>query len=131
MEYIQQASAGTAEGNQVLVNGGAIAGNIYGGAVNSAGDAVGNSVTFSSGYTTGAIYGGYAAYGNALDNTVTIKGGSLGGTSSLYGGRPGSEGTSSGNTLNLYTKGNTVENLDYFQTLNFYVPKAPKQGRPC
>lgn len=128
VEYIQQASAGTAEGNQVLVNGGAIAGNIYGGAVNSAGDAVGNSVTFSSGYTTGAIYGGYAAYGNALDNTVTIKGGSLGGTSSLYGGRPGSEGTSSGNTLNLYTKGNTVENLDYFQTLNFYVPQGTKAG---
>ncbi|WP_288298840.1 autotransporter outer membrane beta-barrel domain-containing protein, partial [uncultured Megasphaera sp.] len=35
---------------------------------------------------------------------------------------------STNNTLNLYTKDNTVENLGYFQNLNFYVPEGTTAG---
>ena len=46
----------------------------------------------------------------------------------LYGrySESGSEG--SGNTLNVYTKGNSTGNLDHFQSLNFYVPKETTAG---
>ena len=66
------------------------------------------------------IAAGVNEEGPATDNTVNITGGLLGSMMSLYGGYSTTEST--GNTLNLSTKGNTVKNLGYFQNLNFYVP---------
>ena len=59
----------------------------------------------------------------ADSNTVNVYGGTLGYMISLYGGYTPTDITkSTNNTLNMYTTNNTVENLGYFQTLNFYVP---------
>ena len=44
---------------------------------------------------------------------------------SLYGGYGGSVDN---NTLNVYTVGNTVQNLGGFQNLNFYVPATAVKG---
>ncbi|WP_370806662.1 autotransporter domain-containing protein [Dialister hominis] len=94
------------------------------------GAASGNTVNIQSGTIGGSeestLSGGYSEDGASDDNTVTITGGILSSLLSLYGGY--STTASSGNTLNLYTKGNTIENLGYFQTLNFYVPAGTSAG---
>ena len=71
------------------------------------------------------IAGGYSADGDALDNTVNLTGSALTTGFSLYGGVGQ---MSTGNTLNVYTKGNSVGNLAYFQNLNFYVPADAANG---
>ncbi len=125
---------GSASKNIVTVDDGTIEENLVGGLTQS-GAASGNTLTLNGGTfgtsvnsseTSNLLAGGYTASGPAADNTVTIAGGILGNMLSLYGGYSTTEST--GNTLNLYTKDNTVKNLGYFQTLNFYVPKGTKAG---
>ncbi len=125
-------SASTVTQNQVTVSGGEVGMEVVAGMAVQ-GDATGNTLTITGGTIgnqeasgSNLIAGGYASAGAADDNTVTIKGGLLGHMMSLYGGYSTTEST--GNTLNLYTKDNTVENLGYFQTLNFYVPEGTKAG---
>ena len=86
LAQIQASMTGTAEGNEVTLNGGTVAGKTYGGSVMGTGNAEGNSVTLNAGSVNDDIYGGYAANGSALDNTVTIKGGTIAPATSLYGG---------------------------------------------
>lgn len=126
LAQIQASMTGTAEGNEVTLNGGTVAGKTYGGSVMGTGNAEENSVTLNAGSVNDDIYGGYAANGSALDNTVTIKGGTIAPAASLYGGYSTTE--SSGNSLNFYVKDVTVKNLKYFQTLNFYVPAGTTAG---
>lgn len=126
LAQIQASMTGTAEGNEVTLNGGTVAGKTYGGSVMGTGNAEGNSVTLNAGSVNDDIYGGYAANGSALDNTVTIKGGTIAPAASLYGGYSTTE--SSGNSLNFYVRDVTVKNLKYFQTLNFYVPAGTTAG---
>ena len=126
LAQIQASMTGTAEGNEVTLNGGTVAGKTYGGSVMGTGNAEGNSVTLNAGSVNDDIYGGYAANESALDNTVTIKGGTIAPAASLYGGYSTTE--SSGNSLNFYVKDVTVKNLKYFQTLNFYVPAGTTAG---
>ena len=130
-ETINVGEGGKVLNNSVSVSGGEITMAVAGGTAVE-GDVTGNTLTISGGTigneesSGGMIAGGYAVDGAAKDNTVTITGGTLGVLMSLYGGY--SESESSGNTLNLYTKGNTVSNLSYFQTLNFYVPEGTTAG---
>ena len=126
--------SGSASKNTVTIDGGTISENLAGGLTKS-GDASGNTLNISGGTigtsensseSSNLIAGGYTSDGASADNTVTIKGGTLGAMMSLYGGY--STTASSGNTLNLYTKANTVKNLGYFQNMNFYVPEGTKAG---
>ena len=127
---------GSAKGNIVTINDGTVKNSVLGGH-SAMSDAIGNTVNIAGGIIgtessgTGeaddnAIAGGFAKEGQANNNTVNITGGTLGAMMSLYGGY--SEKGSSGNTLNLHTKGNTVKNLGYFQNLNFYVPEGTAAG---
>ena len=131
---------GDTYGNTVTVEGGTIQKNLIGGKTPS-GETTGNTLNISGGTigTTEAvdddgnpitngnlIAAGYTDNGAADSNTVNVYAGTLGHMMSLYGGYSTTEST--GNTLNLYTKDNTVENLGYFQTLNFYVPANAKAG---
>ena len=125
---------GSASKNIITIDGGTISENLAGGLTKS-GDASGNTLTINAGTigtsensseTSNLIAGGYTSDGASADNTVTIKGGTLGAMMSLYGGYSTTE--SRGNTLNLYTKDNTVKNLGYFQNMNFYVPEGTKAG---
>ncbi|MBC3536698.1 autotransporter outer membrane beta-barrel domain-containing protein [Megasphaera hominis] len=84
------------------------------------GPASDNIVNIYGGTITGTITGGQSDSGAADNNIVNIYGGTLDKSVSLYGGVSSTE--SKDNTLNLYTKGNTVTNLGNFQTMNFYVP---------
>ena len=121
-------SSETVERNQVFMSGGSVGGDLTGGgSVMGTGNAEGNSVTLNAGSVNDDIYGGYAANGSALDNTVTIKGGTIAPAASLYSGYSTTE--SSGNSLNFYVKDVTVKNLKYFQTLNFYVPAGTTAGK--
>lgn len=85
------------------------------------GAASGNTINLESGHISSSqIIAGYTVSGEASDNTVNITGGVLNGTAALYGGY----GTSStGNTLNVYSKGNTVGELGYFQKI-YIAPEA-------
>ncbi|MBC3536697.1 autotransporter outer membrane beta-barrel domain-containing protein [Megasphaera hominis] len=83
------------------------------------GDASNNTVNLYSGTITGTITGGQSDSGAANNNTVNLYGGTLDKNVSLYGGVSSVE--SKGNTLNVYSKGNSVTNLGGFQTINFYI----------
>ena len=131
-----QTTSGKSSGNTVTINDGTVKNSVLGGHSDMS-DAIGNTVNIAGGIIgtessgTGeaddnAIAGGFAEKGQANNNTVNITGGTLGAMMSLYGGY--SEKGSSGNTLNLHTKGNTVKNLGYFQNLNFYVPEGTAAG---
>ena len=131
-----QTTSGKSSGNTVTINDGTVKNSVLGGH-SAMSDAIGNTVNIAGGIIgtessgTGeaddnAIAGGFAEKGQANNNTVNITGGTLGAMMSLYGGY--SEKGSSGNTLNLHTKGNTVKNLGYFQNLNFYVPEGTAAG---
>ena len=129
-------TSGKSSGNTVTINDGTVKNSVLGGH-SAMSDAIGNTVNIAGGIIgtessgTGeaddnAIAGGFAEEGQVNNNTVNITGGTLGAMMSLYGGY--SEKGSSGNTLNLHTKGNTVKNLGYFQNLNFYVPEGTAAG---
>lgn len=135
-EYKEVQTSGKSSGNTVTINDGTVKNSVLGGH-SAMSDAIGNTVNIAGGIIgtessgTGkadnnAIAGGFAEKGQANNNTVNITGGTLGAMMSLYGGY--SEKGSSGNTLNLHTKGNTVKNLGYFQNLNFYVPEGTAAG---
>ncbi len=122
---------GDAASNTVTISGGEVSGNVIGGYAatyndEKSGNANSNTVNFSGGTLDTGIYGGESEGGAADDNTVNILGGTLNPEMDLYGGY--SELESTGNTLNFYTKDQTVKNLDYFQTLNFYVPAGTVPG---
>ena len=134
--YDEVQTSGKSSGNTVTINDGTVKNSVLGGH-SAMSDAIGNTVNIAGGIIgtessgTGeaddnAIAGGFAEEGQANNNTVNITGGTLGAMMSLYGGY--SEKGSSGNTLNLHTKGNTVKNLGYFQNLNFYVPEGTAAG---
>ena len=135
-KYDEVQTSGKSSGNTVTINDGTVKNSVLGGH-SAMSDAIGNTVNIAGGIIgtessgTGeaddnAIAGGFAEEGQANNNTVNITGGTLGAMMSLYGGY--SEKGSSGNTLNLHTKGNTVKNLGYFQNLNFYVPEGTAAG---
>lgn len=128
-------SSGNALNNTVTLKQGTVTTSIVGG-FSQSGQASGNTLNLYSGTagTTDAtanssslnidpnlIAGGYAMNGAATGNTVNVYGSKLGTMMSLYGGYSLTD--SRDNTLNMYTKDNTVQNLDYFQNLNFYVPE--------
>ena len=117
--YGGESGAGST-GNSVTLAGDA-SGNIYGGLTMGSGAASGNTINLESGHISSSqIIVGYTVSGEASDNTVNITGGVLNGTAALYGGY----GTSStGNTLNVYSKGNTVGELGYFQKI-YIAPEA-------
>jgi len=117
--YGGESGAGST-GNSVTLAGDA-SGNIYGGLTMGSGAASGNTINLESGHISSSqIISGYTVSGEASDNTVNITGGVLNGTAALYGGY----GTSStGNTLNVYSKGNTVGELGYFQKI-YIAPEA-------
>ena len=87
-----------------------------------------NTVNYYGGTVSQNIISGYSQSGEANNNTVNLYSGMLSLLGNLYGrySESGSEG--SGNTLNVYTKGNSTGNLDHFQSLNFYVPKETTAG---
>jgi hypothetical protein len=117
----------TASGNSVIVDGGG-AGYVTGGQAGSDGPAVAsnNTVTIHGGTIHQIIRGGLASgsgSNTATNNTVTIHGAPIfGGQAALYGGEVGGGGTSAGNTLNLHSAGLSVEELRFFQRLNFFLP---------
>ena len=122
---ISRGTIGTASG-VISISGAAAysgdaSGNIYGGLTMGSGAASGNTINLESGHISSSqIIAGYTVSGEASDNTVNITGGVLNGTAALYGGY----GTSStGNTLNVYSKGNTVGELGYFQKI-YIAPEA-------
>ena len=114
--------SGNSRYNTVNINGGTFSDNtkIYGGSAN-AGTASGNTVNITGGtFDFGTEIRGGNSSGTADNNTVTISGGSFDGSAKLFGGN--NAGTN--NTLNLKIKGLTVNSVDGFQNLNFYIPNT-------
>ena len=122
---------GSSSKNTVTINGGTVEETVVAGQT-PAGDASGNTLDIYGGTigttdaaeeNTNLIAAAYTKDGAADSNTVNVYGGTLGVMMSLYGGyTPAAITKSTNNTLNMHTINNTVENLGYFQTLNFYVP---------
>lgn len=143
---ISEKSNGEAFYNEVTISGGTVSNDVIGG-YSQNGDVIGNKVTVEGTATVKGtdysdVYGGYSIDGKASGNQVQMTGGSAdSGTASnntvnIYGGTfksdtrlyGGFSDDSSGNTLNFYTKGITVDKLGYFQNLSFYVPEDTTAG---
>jgi len=132
--------------NTVTVSGGALTppsggGNMEGGYAYSTGyvdaTASNNKVVLTGGTLSNmSIYGGSAyttgSTARANDNTVDVGADViLTGTDQFWGGsasgpNPGSQ--SQGNILNLRQSGLKVQDMRYFQILNFYLPPEFKSG---
>ncbi|MBP3230695.1 MAG: autotransporter outer membrane beta-barrel domain-containing protein [Anaerovibrio sp.] len=117
-------TAGIASDNNVIITGGTINSDVWGGHGNTL--ASGNTVTISGSPTFAdgkGVHGG-AANNDATDNTVNIL--SAVTLSYLMGGESYNGGTVSGNTLNIAATGvkltNEYTGLSAFQNLNFYLP---------
>ncbi|WP_302483784.1 hypothetical protein [uncultured Dialister sp.] len=143
---VSEKSNGEAFYNEVTISGGTVSNDVIGG-YSQNGDVIGNKVTVEGTATVKGtdysdVYGGYSIDGKASGNQVQMTGGSAdSGTASnntvnIYGGTfksdtrlyGGFSDDSSGNTLNFYTKGITVDKLGYFQNLSFYVPEDTTAG---
>jgi hypothetical protein len=92
----------------------------------STSDANGNTVNYYGGTVTDSIIAGQSDSAAASDNVVNLYAALVGENLNLYGGIGQTEST--GNTLNVYAKGNSVANLDHFQNYNFYVPADTVAG---
>ncbi len=100
----------------------------------------GNKVEITGGTVKADVYGGYSLYGEAKDNTVTIRKGSKDnptfGDETILGGfytkkktkYDEGEQKGSNNTLNLHTTGLKVKNITNFDKINFYVQPETKAG---
>lgn len=143
---VSEKSNGEASYNEVTISGGTVSNDVIGG-YSQNGDVIGNKVTVEGTATVKGtdysdVYGGYSIDGKASGNQVQMTGGSAdSGTASnntvnIYGGTfksdtrlyGGFSDDSSGNTLNFYTKGITVDKIGYFQNLSFYVPEDTTAG---
>lgn len=143
---VSEKSNGEAFYNEVTISGGTVSNDVIGG-YSQNGDVIGNKFTVEGTATVKGtdysdVYGGYSIDGKASGNQVQMTGGSAdSGTASnntvnIYGGTfksdtrlyGGFSDDSSGNTLNFYTKGITVDKLGYFQNLSFYVPEDTTAG---
>lgn len=143
---VSEKSNGEAFYNEVTISGGTVSNDVIEG-YSQNGDVIGNKVTVEGTATVKGtdysdVYGGYSIDGKASGNQVQMTGGSAdSGTASnntvnIYGGTfksdtrlyGGFSDDSSGNTLNFYTKGITVDKLGYFQNLSFYVPEDTTAG---
>ncbi len=90
------------------------------------GSANGNTVNYYGGTVNNSIIGGQSDSAAANDNIVNLYAPLVGESLNLSGGIGQTEST--GNTLNVYAKGNSVANLDHFQAYNFYVPADTVAG---
>ena len=108
--------------------------------------AVSNNVINISGspdLTGTELYGGLVTIkgtdsvtlGEVADNVINISGTPTLTDAVLYGGYwkktlngTTTEGTGTGNTLNLYTSGLTANNIKCFQNINFYLPATIANG---
>ena len=129
--------AADALNNVVEITGGTVSNGIAGGMADAqpggATHASNNKVSISGGTVSNSqIFGGFATSagggtGTAADNTVEIKGSAvIGAGISLYGG---SAATTTGNTLELYLQGVTVDIVHSFQNLNFHIPASLTAGQ--
>ena len=114
-------SGGDAVSNTITITGGQLQGGVAGG-LSRLGEAQNNTINILGGHfgsedtteeANNVIAGGVAASKGASGNTVNIYGGTFGPHIQLQGGQ--SEVESQANTLNLHTKGNTIEGLKYFR----------------
>ena len=82
---------GDAVSNTVMIKGGDVSGDVYGGQAgddtNSEGKADNNTVTIESGNTAGRVFGGDSEMGSASGNTVTIDATGTGTLSEVDGGK--------------------------------------------
>jgi len=106
-----------ANDNTVIVSG--TAGGVCGGSTEGGGTASGNTVTINGGSVFNHVTGGSSYTGAAENNTVIIKGNTTIGVF-LMGGN--TNGTSSGNKLKIYSTNLTVDEVRYFQIMNFHLP---------
>ena len=103
---------GGVSNNTINASAGAIS-TLQGGSGNS------NYINLSGANITSAIIGGTS--GNIINLNSIINSTTL----NLYGS---TDSNSTGNTLNVYTKGNTANNVYNFDLLNFYIPSDTADG---
>ena len=137
--HVYGGSSFTATGNIVNISGGEVGGQVYGGtggdfifALNTASD---NIVNISGGKINGGVHGGKVKNGNATGNIISISGAPVFNTdphlgTEFYGGlkTSGTGDVRTGNTLEMRTKGITVQNIKNFEKLHFYLPNTIANG---
>lgn len=123
------ASAITASNNTLTIRGGSFTDNVFGG---YGGTASNNTVTIAGGsFNNASVYGGVTMSGTVTNNTLIInpqssldlRGANLYG-SNITDDYDTATGTMLGNTLKVYGKNITANNIANFSNLYFYLPSA-------
>ena len=129
------APEGDAIGNNLTINGGTFNGEtiylvdyaIFGG-YSVDGNTTENILTINGGtFFNGVASAGHSVEGNATGNIINIYNSPDLTSFTLFGGSA-PNGTSSDNTLNIYTKDLSAVNIKYFQNINFYLPESTVNG---
>ena len=123
-------SNGSTTNNTLTINGGTFSDSVYGGHSEGDNNVTNNTLTINGGTFSRGVMGGYSeGAGNVTGNTVNIYN-SPDMSSAYIGGGDyyGIGGTSSGNTLNFYTKSITAVNIGDFQNINFYLDSNISNG---
>ncbi len=124
--YGGMSNTGAATGNTVSISGGTLNGDIVGGMSTDA-SATGNMINISGGTFNANIYGGMSTNADATGNTVTISGMPDLSMAQIMGGSAAGDAMT-GNTLNIYSPGLTVDSLGGFEQATFYLPSTVVAG---
>ena len=127
--YGGYSNGGNAMNNAVIFENALVA-SIFGGISSdsvTSGETSNNVIEINGGTITGGIAGGNTYSNNALNNVVRIYNSPILAGANLYGGHT-ETGTSSGNTLEIHTKGLSANNIYDFQNLDFYIPSTAVNG---
>lgn len=117
-------SSTTSAYNTVNIKGGTVTGPVTGGACEVAEN---NVVNIEGGTLSGYVYGGQGTV-RSDNNTINIYNSPDISAATLVGGDTSNGATASGNTLNIYTKDLTAQNIVNFDNVNFYLPTTTQNG---
>lgn len=119
--------AGNVAENTLTINDGELYGSIYAARNFGSGTTDGNKTYINGGTFYGNVYGGWSDAGDVTNSEINISGSPNLENSTLYASYA-PNGTSSGNSLNIYTKDLTAQNVSGFQNLNIYLPEDISNG---
>ena len=109
--------SGTANGNKVRVTGGSSIGVVVDGSLIGMGSASINNIIIEGGTIGGDIYGGYSGYGDAINNSITISGTVDLSNRTIYGGGSVSGNVKTGNTVSFKNTGGSVKAIKNIDVL--------------
>lgn len=122
----------TSDHNKIVITGGKIGGKVIGGVLSVA-SATDNSVSIENATIDGNVYGGVTSNGSATNNLITLTGGNVKISGTIYGGfidnsTRASGDVVTGNTLKFVHFRGDIAGIENVQNYNWVLPKDVVNG---